>query len=175
MVGTYRLALVSDVADIVAGSRKLGQTHGQQISELGIRTVVDIVVSFHGQQLSILICRHLHVHECRRSFSGIGNILILIVYQAAGTSIQRQTGHAQKSFHGGTEFVSEGTAGRILYQSEFLRLDSDSCRNHGRMKMDTDTLGVYRQSSFLIDIGETAVRFQMQMGLAAGVSVDLCT
>src|SRR5699024_11501252 len=45
---------------------------------------------------------------------------------------------------------------------------------NGRMKIDTDTLGVYRQSSFLIDIGETAVRFQMQMGLAAGVSVDLC-
>ena len=65
MVGTYGLALISDIADVVSGTRELCQTHRQQIAEFGVRTMVDIIVAFHCQQFAVLIRRHLNMHKRR--------------------------------------------------------------------------------------------------------------
>ena len=65
VVRTYCLALISDIADIISGTCKLRKSQSQKVTELGVWTMIHIVVAFQSKKFAVFVCCHLNVHKCR--------------------------------------------------------------------------------------------------------------
>ncbi len=81
---------------MIARADKLGKAVGQQVSEFGIGSVVDIVVGPKAQQLAVFVGGQLDVHEGGRALSGVGDVLELVEHQG-NRPLANQGGNAQYS------------------------------------------------------------------------------
>ena len=170
MVGANGLPFAPDIGDVIPGANELGLPQGQQITELGIRAMVDHPVAFHRHDLAVLVGAVLEIDESGRTFAGIGDVLVHRVHQR-NRPAGRHAGHAQQRFHRRAEFIAERASGRILHQTQLVRLDAQARTDHRMMQENADTLGVDRQTAFFIKVGIPAVRLDRQMRLAAAIEI----
>ena len=132
--------------------------------------MVDIIVSFQSQNLSLFIRRQLDMHKARASLSGISDHLIHIKVQRHRTS-RHQSGHSYQGLDGRREFIAEGSSRMQLDQSQLLRLHADAGADHGMVQMDTDGFGMNRHASLFVYVRIRHIRFNRHMRLTGTVSV----
>ena len=171
VVGKDGLALVADGGDVVARADKLAQAVRQQVAELGVRTVVNVVVAPQTQQLALLVSRQLDVHEGGAALAGVGDVLELVEDQGYGLA-QNLGSRTQNGLVGGRELVAEGAAGVVLDNAQLLHGNADAVGDHGHMQVDTDGLRVHGDHAVLVNVGVAAVGLQMQVGLTGAVGLD---
>ena len=156
VVGEDGLGLVADGGDVVACANELAQTVSQQIAELGVRTVVDVVVAPQTQQLAVFVGSQLDVHEAGGTLAGVGDVLELVEDQGHGLA-DNLGSCAQDGFVGGGELVAEGAAGVVLNDSQLVHGNADAVSDHGHMQVDTDGLGVDSDHAVFVDVCVAAV------------------
>ncbi len=159
-----------NVGNAVACADELCSAQGEEIAELGVGTMVDHPIGFHGDYLTVLVRAVLELDEEGRALAGIGDVLVVVVFEENRTA-GRHGGHPDQGFHGRAELVAEGAAGRVLHQAQLIGLDAQTRRDHGVVQMDADALRVDGEPSFVIEIGKTDVRLDGQMGLPLQVEL----
>ena len=75
--------------------------------------------------------------------------------------------------HGGAELVAERAAGVVLHHAQVLELDAEALVDHRGVKVQSDALGVDRQTTLFVGVGEAAVRLEEEVRLALQVVLAL--
>ncbi len=172
MVGTDRVAGAADVRNTITRADELGAPESEKVAELGVRTVVNSPVGFHGNNFAVLPRSVFQVYKEWRPLTGVSNLLEIVEIQETGLA----RGHgcnAHQRFISGAEFITEGAAyTRELGQDQlFTRLKSKTGANHEGMNVQTDTLGHNGQAAFLVIISRSDIRLNGQVGLAADKTI----
>ena len=168
MVGADGTANAADVFDVIAGTDKLGATGGEQITELGVRSVIDRPVPFHSQQFAVFISSQFELEPERRTFAGVGLLLIPVVAEETGPA-GGDGSRCNQCFQCWTEFVAESRTGRILDDDQFVRFKAESRGDHVEMEVDADRLGVDHYPVLTVNIGKADIRFDRHVRLALQV------
>ena len=172
MVCEHGLALVADGGDAIARAGKLAQTHGEQIAELGVGTVVNVVIAPHCKQLAVLVRAELDVHEGGGALAGVGDVLELIEYERDGAAGDFYRSADERLVCRG-ELVAEGAARVVLHKAKLLHRNADAARYHRHMKMYADGLGVNGNHAVLVYVAVAAVGLKVQVRLTRAVALYL--
>lgn len=86
MVGAHRVAYATDVLDVVASTSELSATGRQQVTELGVGTVVVAEVSLHAQKHAVGIGGHLDLEPARGTLTRVELLLGPVVAKEARTA-----------------------------------------------------------------------------------------
>ncbi len=153
MVGRNRVTLRADVRDVVTGAHKLCLAYGEEVAEFGIRAVIHPPGIFQRGKLAVFIRPPFGFDFGRRTLSGVGDVLVLVVDQGNRPAVHGQASYAQKTFHGRAELVAKSAAGWVLNKAQLLGWDSDAGANHGMVQVQAYAFGLDGQRAVFFHVG----------------------
>jgi hypothetical protein len=168
VVGEGHPAAALDVGNKVAPAVVAGDLGSEVVGELRVRPVVHQGVELERHQLAVLVRGRLGGGVRRRTFPGVGDVLVVVVLEKARPA-RRHGGDGTVRLQRGAELVTEVAALRVHDEAQLFARQTEARAQHEVVDVEGDALGVDGDHAIFVDVGEADVRLDAEVGLALDV------